>query len=422
MKNNKGFTLVEIIAVIVILVVVSLIAVPAVLHMIKRNKEIAYDAKLDLILKQSKQYARDHEEFLNNSEDIFIDKVCNSISVKELRQNGYLKEIYPNGKENSTITDPKTGQSIDDMNIIVYINSNNPYSEVEKYNGSIAAFYARDSWCNHNHPSTDFEYTGDEQTFTINKSGFYRLQVWGAQGGSCARSENMCGGVGGYAEGVVHLDKDEEIYIYVGGSGDTGGLAGGFNGGGAGINFNGGGGGTDFRVEGNTLYHRIVVAGGGGSGGRGGDAGGYSGSGEYSNNYGGGVSGGCALGFESGCGTQTSAGSSRAGFGYGEPAQNVNNCGGIDGSGGGGWYGGAAGSHGLLCMQDTGGSGGSAFVYDGTNTVPEGYAVLQHVAIYPKLLSGISSRIPTYDNTSSMMGNKGNGFAKITLVSPDPEE
>lgn len=419
MKNNKGFTLVEIIAVIIILIVVSLMAVPAVLKMIRRNKETAYDAKLSFILKQARQYARDHEEFLFDSDKLFVTKICSNITVKELQDAGYLNEINKDGNSTGHITDPTTGVNIDYMNIVVYINSSKTYDEIEKFNGGISSLYATPSWCTNNHPSTDFEYTGDEQTYEVENGGYYRLQVWGAQGGSCGTSIGTCGGFGGYSEGIVHLNAGETIYVYVGGSGDTGGTAGGFNGGGAGVSYNGGGGGTDFRVEGNTYYHRIIVAGGGGSGGRGFDASGYSGEDSNKVGYGGGILGGCTMGFESGGGSQTAPGSSGAGFGYGEPARNTNNCGGIDGSGGGGWYGGSAGDHGMFCMQDTSGSGGSGFVYDGTNVVPEGYSVLHHVALYPVVLSGISCDVPKYDGTGIMTGNRGDGFAKLTLVSLD---
>lgn len=410
MKNKKGFTLVEIIAVIVIIIIVSLMAVPAVLKMIKNNKESAYETKLKVILRQAKQYANDNDSFLNNSNYKYINKVCNSITVQQLQDAGYLKEITSTGSSTPHVIDPRTGQNMDDKNIILYINSREPYDEVEKYNGGIVAIYQNPSWCNNSQTITEFNYTGAEQTFTVERDGYYKIQVWGAQGGSCANGRNF-GGVGGFAEGVVHLTTDDEVYVYVGGSGDSGGLAGGFNGGGSGINFNGGGGATDVRVEGNTLYHRIIVAGGGGSCGRGGDAGGYN---ADIVGVGGGLTGSGPS-----YGTQTAAGSTNSGFGYGENARNTNNCGGIDGSGGGGWYGGSAGDHGLLCMQDSGGSGGSGFVYDGTNTLPVGYAVTNHKVLYPLLLTGLSNKVPIYDETSTMTGNKGNGHAKITLVSPD---
>lgn len=412
MKSKKGFTLVEVIAVIVILITISLIATPAVIKLLNRNRDVSLDAKMKIILKQAKQYARDNEDFLFESKKKYFGKVCNSVTVKELLEAGYLKEIADNGGDSAHITNPKTKEYIDNESIVVYINSGEPNDEHKKYVGAFVSVYKPGLWCSEESPHVTFSYTGAQQTYTPEIAGYYMLEVWGAQGGT--NSNNGVGGKGGYSSGVVYLDTTDTLYIYVGGSGTTGGLAGGFNGGGPGINYNGGGGATDIRVEGNTLYHRIIVAGGGGSGSRGSSLDGGNGG------AGGGLDGiPCANCGVYGGGSQTGPGSSGAGFGYGEPARDVNSCGGIDGSGGGGWYGGSAGSHSILCLGDQAGSGGSGFAYDGTNTVPEGYSVLNHTLASTVVLSGNSNLIPSYDGLDHITGNEGDGFAKITFVSAE---
>lgn len=126
-------------------------------------------------------------------------------------------------------------------------------------------------------------YTGGIQSYTVPTTGLYKLQVWGAQGGSF--NNEKAGGLGGYAYCYAHLTAGETIYIYVGGQGRIGttasGGAGGWNGGGQGGNgyggcpgSGGGGGATHIsRVNnqvigsgcsylGGTNY--IIVAGGGG--------------------------------------------------------------------------------------------------------------------------------------------------------------
>lgn len=121
-----------------------------------------------------------------------------------------------------------------------------------------------------------FEYTGDYQTFTAPYTGYYNLEVWGAEGGGSRLSGNTAsgiGGKGGYSSGVVRLQAGEKLYIYIGGQGgsnDNGIATGGYNGGGSGYGSgnsepgNGGGGATDIRINGTTLYNRLIVAGGGG--------------------------------------------------------------------------------------------------------------------------------------------------------------
>lgn len=72
--------------------------------------------------------------------------------------------------------------------------------------------------------------SGKCEEFIVPYTGYYKLEVWGAQGGS--------GGNGGYSSGYIKLQKEEKLYVYVGGRGqdrkyiDSNYLVGGFNGGG----------------------------------------------------------------------------------------------------------------------------------------------------------------------------------------------
>lgn len=89
----------------------------------------------------------------------------------------------------------------------------------------------------------NFAYTGSVQQVTLPK-GKYKLQCWGAQGGSVNGSYTATGSKGGYSEGVLTLTKTTTIYIFVGGQGtnsstsSTSGTAnGGWNGGGASVRY-----------------------------------------------------------------------------------------------------------------------------------------------------------------------------------------
>lgn len=204
-------------------------------------------------------------------------------------------------------------------------------------------------------------------TFTAPEDGTYKLQVWGAQGGSYNTSYAV-GGLGGYSTGNITLSKGEMLYIYVGGQGSysttttyTTPSGGGYNGGGAAGYCGGtGGGATDIRLvsgacsDSTSLLSRIIVAGGGGGAyaysstykANGGYAGGDSGSAGsyYSSSYSAWVGGG---------GTQTSGGTAGTGsstnyygkagsFGQGGATGYKYNSTSYysNGAGGGGWYGG----------------------------------------------------------------------------------
>lgn len=67
----------------------------------------------------------------------------------------------------------------------------------------------------------DFGFTGGVQSFTAPMNGTYKLEAWGAQGGSV---ENMpagtnYGGLGGYTSGIKVLTKGQILYICVGSQG-----------------------------------------------------------------------------------------------------------------------------------------------------------------------------------------------------------
>ena len=210
---------------------------------------------------------------------------------------------------------------------------------------------------------TNFAYTGECTTYIAKSDGYYNLEVWGAQGGNY--NTTYVGGLGGYSKGIVHLTKGTTLYVCVGGQPQTvtttkTAVPGGFNGGGNGFNRDysstytygqAGGGATDIRIGQNSLYARVIVAGGG------------SGSNNRTSGYaGGGTSG--VTGQSGYAGTQTSAGSGGS-FGQGGSASTSGNNYKYGASGGGGgFYGGGAGtSYSDSTNYDKYSGGGSGYVY-----------------------------------------------------------
>jgi hypothetical protein len=241
----------------------------------------------------------------------------------------------------------------------------------------------------------NFNYTGFGQTFTIPEDGMYRLEVWGAEGGT---DGSGTGGRGGTARGLLELDASDVLNIYIGERGvrgsspDGGNFPGGFNGGGSGHSNNGyhhasGGGATDIRVGGISLANRVIVAGGGGGGddfgsSKGGAGGGLTGVAGNGTGTLLGVSGDTGKG-----GSQTTGGTSGGSDAQsGALGRGGNGSTGFfnGGSGGGGGYYGGGGGH--LAA----GGGGSSYVGN--------------------LMEGSTS--PGVQN--------GNGRARITYLGPPP--
>lgn len=275
----------------------------------------------------------------------------------------------------------------------------------------------------------DFAYTGTAQAISLPR-GKYIIECWGAQGGY--RSSSDYGGKGGYSVGTLTLTQSTDLYIYVGGAGNSsttrlsnnsGIYEGGFNGGGHRYNYKGGGGATDVRIGKDSLYARIIVAGGGGS----------DGATNKKGMYGGGLEGGsttesCGSGGYGGTQTgntwltttrPTSAYNSSdcyAGFGFG--GNGCYSSSGYAGAGGGGWYGGSGSYPDGSGDDDRGGGGGSGYVYTAETAVnyPDGnYVNSSYYLANAQTIAGNESFTSPTGTTET--GHTGDGFCRITRKS-----
>src|SRR5574344_1697353 len=207
--------------------------------------------------------------------------------------------------------------------------------------------------------SYTFDYNGSEQIFTVPADGYYKLETWGASGGTY--TSTYIGGYGGYSVGIILLNVNDTLYINIGGS--TTSVSGGYNGGGIGINlqnrgYYGGGGATHIaKISGllsslSSSVSNIIIVSGSGGGSTVGD-----------NNSSSGGSGGGYLGNSSASSTSNyanpSGGSQTSG------GSNVNSNPGTFGKGGNGtsWSGGGgSGYYGGAGGFGTGGGGGSGYI------------------------------------------------------------
>ena len=271
----------------------------------------------------------------------------------------------------------------------------------------------------------------EAKSYVISLSkGTHNLEVWGASGGD--EDGKSDGAAGGYSKGTLTLAEETTTYVYVGGEGtgnaDTisGELAGGFNGGGNAYSSSSypstaGGGASDIRLGTDSLYARVIVAGGGG------------GRGSYNTNknnrFSGGVGGGLSGGngeqystsYKAGtAGSQTSAGISYrnsatissngvygtiANFGTGASASTAL----MGGSGGGGgWYGGGFGSRASA-------GGGSGYVYTSSTASNYPSGCLLNSSYYLTNAETITGDQSFKDpDGSTVIGHAGDGVVKIT--------
>ena len=266
---------------------------------------------------------------------------------------------------------------------------------------------------------------GSVQTFTAPVTGNYNLQVWGASGGNS--SSGYLGGNGGYSKGTISLNKDDVLYIYVGGKGLNGvsgntSQVGGYNGGGKssgsssisyGIGGSGGGATHIAKVDGllstlSTSTSNILLVAGAGGG-----AADYRG---YIGGAGGGTTGTTGIGYNASrqatAGSQTTGGAPgynattemTGSFGKGGDAYSVSSRHTFSGGGGAGFYGGGGGSgrsgtNSSYSRYTSGGGGGSGYIDTSLSNA--------------STLDGTQSTIPTVDGTGTETGHTGNGAAVI---------
>ncbi|MCI5835172.1 MAG: glycine-rich protein [Firmicutes bacterium] len=280
-----------------------------------------------------------------------------------------------------------------------------------------------------------FDYTGEQQIFTAPLDGYYKLETWGAQGGTVT---SYRGGYGGYSSGTVALKKGDKLYVNVGGAGQGGAVStnytGGYNGGGA-TNGTGadhyhasGGGATHIaKVSGqlasigvSKLDQVLIVAGGGG--------GAYihnAGTGYASIGGSGGGYIGTAATTSGSNGKQGLGGSQTAGGRYTSSTETTSTIFGSFGkggtpsaswgsAGGGGYYGGGASYGSTSSNGNSGGGGGSGYIGNSllTDKVMYCYSCTASTGAATKTISTTNVSATATSNYAK----SGNGYAIIKYL------
>jgi uncharacterized protein (TIGR02145 family)/prepilin-type N-terminal cleavage/methylation domain-containing protein len=375
--RRKGFTLVELLAVLAILGTILVIAVPLVTNILGNVKSNAFASDAKMVIKainMKRMEVANYDPTTRTKEQLGADlniSIDNYESITVTEAAGVLSVVIVGKNKWAGLTATGTYYAM----VVTESGGTPPPASFEE----------------------TFEYTGDVQTFNVPTTGRYLFEVWGAGGGGANESHKS---KGGYARGEIDLVQGQTLYIYVGGEGGVY-QTGGWNGGGDGGNTHAshtahrgykGGGATDIRIGGQALTDRVIVAGGGGGGagngsnsqvrsGGGGGGGGYYG--------GGGGHGGDTTPARAGAGGTQSAG----GLGGGVGSGSVDGSLGQGGFGGnststststtpgnfvGGTGGGLTGHNGLLPVTTTrasSGGGGSSYLGGMIDNIVRGTAV-----------------------------------------------
>lgn len=279
--NKKGFTLVELLAVTIILIIITTIVIFTVNKQMEKSRLNAFIDEANVFAKAAQQKYSTDRTSEAISEDLFHNaikgKVCYSIEQQLLGK--YVEK--PNNKYTGSV---EVCYGLDcEYTYKVWITDGEHYidgqTEINDYN-DIKEKYTTE------YPLTcgveaaggggsggdlltaEFKFSGSQYEMTIAKDGVYALEAWGAQGGRYGETR---GGYGGYAYTEVELHVGDKLYIQVGGQGGVNGVGnpGGYNGGADGQG-SGGGGATTIATKPGFIYDPIlidyvyIIAGGGG--------------------------------------------------------------------------------------------------------------------------------------------------------------
>lgn len=289
----------------------------------------------------------------------------------------------------------------------------------------------------------NYDFTGAEQIYKTSCNGIYKLETWGAQGGSTNFINsnvryNAQGGYGGYTVANTKIDINTNIYVNVGGMGSststTAGGIGGYNGGGQGglgMGYNtkknyfytggaGGGGATHIALSSGLLSELEnfksnllnVSGGGGGASGLnkqalalGSSGGGIEGSPGYLDSY--------TYYFVNGA-SQTTGYK----FGLGGSALQTNEgnswAEGGAGGGGGGYYGGLSSTSTEPCSSKDGGAGSG---YIGNSLLTDKYMYCYNCKESNEDETKTITTTCTSSTPTANCSKQGNGYAKITILS-----
>ena len=107
MKDRKGFTLAELLGVIVILLLLTLIVTPIFIKYIKNTSKTAYDVQINTIKESAREWAADEDNIKLLPTD---ENSCVAITLEKLKELGLLD---PN------ITNPKTNEKFADESVVI---------------------------------------------------------------------------------------------------------------------------------------------------------------------------------------------------------------------------------------------------------------------------------------------------------------
>lgn len=117
MKNKKGFTLIELVAVVTLLAAITLVSVPSIVNTLKKNEEKEYK-EFETVLKRAT------ELYVERNRSLYpeLNNIGGTVDVEAetLINEGYLKQSLKNPNNNTPVTNYKVNIKVDNDQIFIY--------------------------------------------------------------------------------------------------------------------------------------------------------------------------------------------------------------------------------------------------------------------------------------------------------------
>lgn len=114
--KNKGFTLVELLAIVTLLGIIAIIAIPVVTNTMSNQKEKLYYDQLNQLIRSAQNWETDHNDILINFPGVCIDSNFIKLTLDELRNKSgdisYLADDFVN---------PRTDENFNNNDTFVWI-------------------------------------------------------------------------------------------------------------------------------------------------------------------------------------------------------------------------------------------------------------------------------------------------------------
>lgn len=125
MENKKGFTLMELLCVIVLLALITVMATTGIMSLTKKSKENLYCTKITFIESIAQDYAVQYEEELNQSTTLYQGYKSLKIKVNDLVRSGKLEP-----DQDDLVLSPIDQTTMNELEIILYLKNGLIYAVI----------------------------------------------------------------------------------------------------------------------------------------------------------------------------------------------------------------------------------------------------------------------------------------------------